>query len=245
MDVRWQRRLGRAALLLLIVAAGQAAWQLGLEMMLAGSIVLVEAALDHPYWTTLLVLVLHLLAAVAARDGVAREARARQVLSRVPLWLVSIVTGVLLFQMLALVALVLSQGSDVLNTESLSEAMLQNPFLHVTNLALLGLLLFLVIRGDYRRMVTLAARAFLVPGCGLAFLFSAELFLIGIVGFGVEGASIDNYLLLGGGLLLVLVWTAGVKYVFRLPLARWAIFLASLVSVAIVLVEHALQFVPG
>jgi hypothetical protein len=245
-DVRWQRRLSRAALLLLIIAAEQAVWRLGLEMMLGGSVLLVEAALEHPYWTTLLLLVLHLLATLGARDGVARHARALQVLSRVPLWLVSIVTGVLLFQILAVVGLVLSEGAEVFNTHSLHEATLQNPFLHSVNLALLGLLWFVVIRGDYRRMITLAARAFIVPGCGLALIFAAEFFWIGIIGLGVEGASsIDNYLLFGEGLLLVLVWAVGVKYVFRLPLARWAIFSASLVSVLMVLVGNALQFVPG
>ena len=247
MNVRWQRRLSRAALLLLIIAAGPAVAWLGLKMMLAGSLLLVQAALEHPYWTMLLLAVLQLLAALGVRGGVARHARAWQVLSRVPLWLVSIVTGVLLFQILACVGLVLSQGSEVFNTRSLREALRQNPLLHGANLTLLGLLWFAVIRGDYRRMITLAARAFIVPGCGLALILSAELFWIGIIGLGVEGASsINNYLLFCGGLLLVLVWAAGVKlHVFRLPLARWAIFSASLVSVLMVLVGNALQFVPG
>jgi hypothetical protein len=245
MDVRWQRRLGRGALLLLVIAAGQAAWRLGLEVMLAGSILLVEAALEHPYWTTLVLLVLNLLAALRARDGAASDARGPQVLSRVPVWLVSITTGVLLFQMLALVALVMSHGSDVLRTESMREAVLRNPFLHGTNLVLLGLLWLVVIRGGHRQVITMAVRGFLVPGCGLAFIFAAELLWMAIIGFGVEGASTGNYELLGGGFLLLLVWAVGVKYVFHLPLARWAIFLASLVSVLIVLAGHALQFVPG
>ena len=43
----------------------------------------------------------------------------------------------------------------------------------------------------------------------------------------------------------MLVWSVGMKYVFLLPLPRWGIFSASLVSVLIILAGNALQFIPG
>jgi hypothetical protein len=244
MNGRWRRLLRLAALLLLIVAAGQAVWRLGLERILVGSLLLVEGALEHPYLATLILLVLDLLAMVWARDAVVRPG-VRLVLSRVLVWLVSIVTGVLLFQILAGVGVALLFGPSVYKAESLREAVLQHPVLHGVNLVLFGLLWFVVIRRDYRRVIARAVRAFIVAVCALALIFSAELSWMGIIGLGVDGASsISNYLLLCGGLFLVFVWAAGVKYAFRLPLTHWAIFAASVVSILMILAGNALEFLP-
>ena len=245
MDRRWPRRLGRVALLLLIFAAGQAVFRIGLERALARSFLLLGAALDFPRRTAVILLVLTMIAVAGGRVAAEKPAGASLLVGRLPSWLVSIVIGVGVFNVLALAGLAVYLGRDTIKTDAFHDILSSGPLVHAVNVVLVVALIVVVIRRDPRAMLSLAWKAFCVAAAAVAWLLAAEVFFIGTVGFAVEGFStISNYLLVAGGLLLIFVWSAALKYAFRLPLGRAAIAAVTVVSVLMTISTTLLQFLP-
>ena len=94
-------------------------------------------------------------------------------------------------------------------------------------------ILFLCIRGakmDSHAIVYFASRAVLLIGSAIAGIASVEAIVYGSVALG-NHSSREGYSYLAGGLLLVAVAAAGVKYSFNWRLAYWIIFSAVLAAV--------------
>jgi hypothetical protein len=118
---------------------------------------------------------------------------------------------------------------------TLFEAFPQRPVLASTILLAIVAVLFLCIRGarmQSRTVVYFASRAVLLIGSAIAGVASLEAIYVGALASGAS-PSPESYLSLGGGLLLVAVAAAGVRYVFNWRVAYWIVFLAVL-SVVIV-----------
>jgi hypothetical protein len=85
---------------------------------------------------------------------------------------------------------------------------------------------------DSHAIVYFASRAVLLIGSAIAGIASVEAVYVGSVALGVD-PSREAYSWLAGGLLLVAVAAAGVKYAFNWRLAHWIIFSAVLAAVII------------
>jgi hypothetical protein len=115
---------------------------------------------------------------------------------------------------------------------TLLEAFPQRPVLASGILLSLFAILFLCIRGarrDSPAIAYFASRAVLLIVSAIAGIASLEAIYYGAVALGAH--SREAYLYLAGGLLLVVVAAAGVKYSFNWRLAYWIIFSAVLAAV--------------
>jgi hypothetical protein len=115
---------------------------------------------------------------------------------------------------------------------TLLEAFPQRPVLASGTLLSLFAILFLCIRGarrDSPAIAYFASRAVLLIVSAIAGIASLEAIYYGAVALGAH--SREAYLYLAGGLLLVVVAAAGVKYSFNWRLAYWIIFSAVLAAV--------------
>ena len=116
---------------------------------------------------------------------------------------------------------------------TLLEAFPRRPVLASGILLSIFAILFLCIRGakmDSRAIVYFASRAVLLIGSAIAGIASVEAIYVGSVALGID-PSREAYLWLAGGLLLVAVAAAGVKYSLNWRLAYWIIFSAVLATV--------------
>ena len=116
---------------------------------------------------------------------------------------------------------------------TLLEAFPQRPVLASGILLSIFAILFLCIRGakmDSRAIVYFASRAVLLIGSAIAGIASLEIIVYGAAA--LAGPALrEAYAYLGGGLLLVAVAAAGVKYSFSWRLPYWIIFSAVLAVV--------------
>src|SRR5262245_20277395 len=132
-------RLGTAVSLLAIVAGGLAAWRLGLEVLWFGSLVAVEAAVTHPAGAAAAVAALGVLALVGAADRPHQVALPGSWIRGPLSWLVSLTTGVFLFQIVAgALVITLLSGRGVYDWSRVGKPWLEHPVLGVVNLVLLG-----------------------------------------------------------------------------------------------------------
>ena len=116
---------------------------------------------------------------------------------------------------------------------TLLEAFPRRPVLASGILLSIFAILFLCIRGakmDSRAIVYFASRAVLLIGSAIAGIAALEVIVYGSVALGTHSLR-EAYLYLAGGLLLVAVAAAGVKYSFNWRLAYWIIFSAVLAAV--------------
>ena len=116
---------------------------------------------------------------------------------------------------------------------TLLEAFPRRPVLASGILLSIVAILFLCIRGakmDSHAIVYFASRAVLLIGSAIAGIASVEAIVYGSVALG-NHSSREAYSYLAGGLLLVAVAAAGVKYSFNWRLAYWIIFSAVLAAV--------------
>ncbi len=244
MDFHRSGRLGRAFSLLLIVVGGLAFWRLGVEVLWLGGVVLLEWALGNPRASLLVLVCLSALALVAY--GGTPEGRVRVTIRHVLVILVSVATGVLLFQALAAVCIALFiSRPGTYDWNRAAGPFLEPPFFGPVNLLLLGLVWSLVMRLQGRRVMRLAGRVVLFLGCVTAGMLSVEFLFIGTISVGVDGSmSLEAAAPLVGGTLLLVLCALGIKYVCKLQAPRWAVLLVTLATVLIVLTQNALQFLP-
>jgi hypothetical protein len=123
----------------------------------------------------------------------------------------------------------------------LLEAFPQRPVLASGFLLAILAVLFLCIRGakmDSRTIVYFASRAVLLIGSAIAGIVSVEVLYSGLLASGAA-PSREAYLKLTGGLLLVAVAAAGVKYAFSWRLSYWIVFSAVLAAVLVEIVRTA------
>jgi hypothetical protein len=116
---------------------------------------------------------------------------------------------------------------------TLLEAFPRRPVLASGILLSIFAILFLCIRGakmDSRAIVYFTSRAVLLIGSAIAGIASLEIIVSGAAALGTHALR-EAYAYLGGGLLLVAVATAGVKYSFNWRLPYWIIFSAVLAAV--------------
>ena len=116
---------------------------------------------------------------------------------------------------------------------TLLEAFPQRPVLASGILLSIFAILFLCIRGakmDSRTIVYFGSRAVLLIGSAIAGIASLEVILYGSVALGVHALR-EAYSYLAGGLLLVAIAAAGVKYSFNWRIAYWMILSAVLAAV--------------
>lgn len=85
---------------------------------------------------------------------------------------------------------------------------------------------------ESRTIVYFASRAVLLIGSAIAGIASLEAVYVGSLALGVDPSK-ETYSYLAGGLLLVAVAAAGVKYAFNWRLAYWIVFSAVLAAVII------------
>ena len=244
MALRHHRLLGLAVAPILVVAVALCAWRLGLEVLLIGSLVVLGAAIVHPWLSTLALMGVSALSFVSAAGPRSAHPRGLLLLNRALVWLISIAGGVVLFQATAGGIIVLLINRETSGTLCVRPS-LEHPLVGGLILFLLGLLWLMVLRLEPRRVVHLVTRAVVALLCMTAWIFSVEFVFIGIVSLGVEGwKSLEAYIPLAGGVLLGILYAAGVKWVFRLPSPHWAIALAAFAAVFVVIVRNVLQFLP-
>jgi hypothetical protein len=121
----------------------------------------------------------------------------------------------------------------LLGALTLHEAFPQRPVLASGILLSILAILFLCVRGakmDSRPIVYFASRAVLLIGSAIAGSASLEVILYGTASLGSHSLH-EAYAYLGGGLILVAVAAAGVKYSFNWRLPYWIIFSAVLAAV--------------
>lgn len=143
-----------------------------------------------------------------------------------------ILLGQLALLMIAVVVALLLAEVWLFGAITLLEAFPQRPVLASGILLSIFAILFLCIRGakmDSRTIVYFASRAVLLIGSAIAGIASLEAIVYGSVALGTH--SLREALYLAGGLFLVAVATAGVKYSFNWRLAYWIIFSAVLAAV--------------
>jgi hypothetical protein len=130
------------------------------------------------------------------------------------------------------VALVLAEAW-LFGAITLLEAFPQRP-VHASGILLsIFAILFLCIRGakmDSRTIVYFASRAVLLIGSAIAGIASLEIILYGSAALGGHALR-EAYSYLAGGLLLVAIAAAGVKFSFNWRIAYWIILSAVLAAV--------------
>lgn len=149
--------------------------------------------------------------------------------SRQDIW---ILLGQLALLIIVVVVALLLAEVWLLGAITLLEAFPRRPVLASGILLSIFAILFLGIRGakmDSRPIVYFASRAGLLIGSAIAGIASLEAITYGSVALGAHASSEALYL--AGGLLLVAVAAAGVKYSFNWRLAYWIIFIAVLAVV--------------
>lgn len=149
--------------------------------------------------------------------------------SRQDIW---ILLGQLALLIIVVVVALLLAEVWLLGAITLLEAFPRRPVLASGILLSIFAILFLCIRGakmDSCPIVYFASRAVLLIGSAIAGIASLEAITYGSVALGAHASSEALYL--AGGLLLVAVAAAGVKYSFNWRLAYWIIFLAVLAAV--------------
>lgn len=114
---------------------------------------------------------------------------------------------------------------------TLFEAFPRRPVLAGEILLSIFAILFLCIRGAKMdsRIVYFASRAVLLIGSVIAGIASVEAIVYGAVALGTHSPRETLYL--AGGLFLVAVAAAGIKYAFNWRLAYWIVLLAVLAAV--------------
>jgi hypothetical protein len=160
----------------------------------------------------------------------AKEERKVKVPLRHGIW---ILLGQLVLLMIAVVVALLLAELWLFGTFTLLEAFPQRPVLASGILLSIFAILFLCIRGakmDSRAIVYFASRAVLLIGSAIAGIASLEIIVYGAAALGSHALR-EAYAYLGGGLLLVAVAAAGVKYSFNWRLPYWIIFSAVLAAV--------------
>jgi hypothetical protein len=137
-----------------------------------------------------------------------------------------------LLMLAAVVALVLAEVW-LFGAVTLLEAFPQRPVLASGILLSIFAILFLCIRGakmESRTIVYFASRAVLLIGSAIAGIASLEVILHGSAA--LAGHTLrEAYSYLAGGLLLVAIAAAGVKFSFDWRIAYWIIFSAVLAAV--------------
>jgi hypothetical protein len=149
--------------------------------------------------------------------------------SRQDVW---IVLGQLALLIIAVVVALLLAEVWLLGAITLLEAFPRRPVLAGGILLSIFAILFLCIRGakmESRTVVYFASRAVLLIGSAIAGIASLEAITYGAVALGAHSSSEALYL--AGGLILVAVAAAGVKYAFNWRLAYWIILVAVLAAV--------------
>ena len=152
-----------------------------------------------------------------------------EVQSRHGIW---ILLGQLALLIVAVVAAQLLAELWLFGAVTLLEAFPRRPLLASGILLSVLAVLVLCIRGanmDSRTIVYFASRAVLLIGSTIAGIASLEAMVYGSVA--LVAHSREAYLYLAGGLLLVAVAAAGIKYAFNWRLAYWIIFSAVLAAV--------------
>jgi hypothetical protein len=156
-----------------------------------------------------------------------------EVHSRQDIW---IRLGQLALLIIAVVVALLLAEVWLFGAVTLLEAFPRRPVLASGILLSIFAILFLCIRGakmESRNIVYFASRAVLLIGSAIAGIASLEAIYYGAAAL-VAHSSREAYLCLAGGLLLVAVAAAGVKYSFNWRLAYWIIFSAVLAAVILI-----------
>ena len=133
----------------------------------------------------------------------------------------------------AVVAALLLAELWLLGALTLLETFPRRPVLASGILLSLLAMLALCIRGartDSRFIVYFASRAVVLIGSVIAGIAAVEVIYVGSVASGVQ-PSREGLFYLAGGMLLVAVAAAGVKFAFNWRLAYWIVFLATLAAV--------------
>jgi hypothetical protein len=144
-----------------------------------------------------------------------------------------ILLGQLVLLIIAVVVALLLAEVWLFGAITLLEAFPQRPVLASGILLSLFAILFLCIRGakmDSRPIAYFASRAVLLIGSAIAGIASLETIVYGSAALGTHSLR-EACLYLAGGLLLVAVAAAGVRYSFNWRLAYWIIFSAALAAV--------------
>jgi hypothetical protein len=149
--------------------------------------------------------------------------------SRQDIW---ILLGQLALLIIVVVVALLLAELWLFGAITLLEAFPRRPVLASGILLSILAVLFLCIRGarmDSGPIVYFASRAVLLIGSAVAGIAAVEAIAYGAVALGAHASSEALYL--AGGLFLVAVAAAGVKYSFNWRLAYWIIFFAVLAAV--------------
>jgi hypothetical protein len=159
-----------------------------------------------------------------------KEERKVKVHSRHDIWSL---LGQLALLMIAVVVALLLAELWLFGAITLLEAFPQRPVLASGILLSIFAILFLCIRGakmDSRTIVYFVSRAVLLIGSAIAGIASLEIIVYGAAA--LAGHTLrEAYAYLGGGLLLVAIAAAGVKFSFDWRLPYWIIFSAVLAAV--------------
>jgi hypothetical protein len=158
------------------------------------------------------------------------EDRKVEVHSRQDIW---IRLGQLALLIIAVVVALLLAEVWLFGAVTLLEAFPRRPVLASGILLSILAVLFLCIRGakmDSPAIVYFASRAVLLIGAAIAGIAALEAITYGPVALGTHALG-EGGLYLAGGLFLVAVAAAGVKYSFNWRLAYWIIFFAVLAAV--------------
>jgi hypothetical protein len=159
-----------------------------------------------------------------------REERKVKVQLRHDIW---ILLGQLALLMIAVVVALVLAELWLFGAITLLEAFPQRPVLAGGILLSIFAILFLCIRGakmDSRAVVYFSSRAVLLIGSAVAGIASLEIIVYGAAALGSHALR-EAYAYLGGGLLLVAVAAAGVKYSFNWRLPYWIVFSAVFAAV--------------
>src|SRR6266545_1490788 len=156
----------------------------------------------------------------------------REVQLRHEIW---ILLGQLALLMIAVVVALVLAELWLLGALTLLEAFPQRPVLASAILLSMFAMLFLCIHAakmDSRTIVYFASRAVLPIGSAIAGIAALEAIYFAPFALGAH-PSREAYFSLIGGLLLVAVAAAGVKYAFNWRLSYWIIFSAALAAVVL------------
>jgi hypothetical protein len=159
-----------------------------------------------------------------------KEERKVQVQLRHSIW---IALGQLALLIIAVVVALVLAEVWLFGAITLLEAFPQRPVLASGILLSIFAILFLCIRGaqiESRTIVYFASRAVLLIGSAIAGIASLEVILYGSAALAGHALR-EAYSYLAGGLLLVAIAAAGVKFSFDWRIAYWIIFSAVLAAV--------------
>jgi hypothetical protein len=236
-------RLVRPAFLSLsIVVAGVAVARLGVEVVLFGSLLLVEMLVDRPLGASVvLAMCVAVLSGSVALKAYSSAARVARIAAALFAGTVS-----LLFVQVALLGLLTLEQSGFYNWASLRERLWMHPVLGTLNVLLFAAASIVVVAIDSRRFLTVALRVAAALGVMAAWLLAMELLWAGMIDVAVQGlGSWEMRFEVVGGILVIAVCAAAVRRLFRLHARRLTVFVGHVAAMALVLLDNASMFIPG